>query len=108
MGFRLAGEAILLDSEYEFISSAVTFGTIQLLPDGQLIVLMADQQTSGGYPRVAHVITRDLPLMAQLGPNDKVAFHPVTIDEAEALAAEFEGELNLFKVGCRLLWNAAS
>lgn len=107
MGFRLAGEGIYLDGSYDFISSAVTFGTIQLLPDGQLIVLMADQQTAGGYPRVAHVITRDLPLIAQLGPNDKVAFHLVSLAEAEALAAEFERELQKFRVGCRLLWNAA-
>jgi antagonist of KipI len=108
MGFRLAGEAIRLEMEHEFISSAVTFGTVQLLPDGQLIVLMADHQTAGGYPRIAHVISRDLPLVAQLGPNDKLAFHLITLAEAEALAAEFERELRLFRVGCRLLWNAAS
>ncbi len=108
MGFRLYGEPIMLSAPHELVSSAVNFGTVQLLPDGQLIVLMADHQTSGGYPRVAHVITRDLPLLAQLGANDKVAFHLIEHNEAERLAIEFENELNFFRVGCRFQpqsWN---
>ncbi len=102
MGFRLTGEPITLAEPCESISSAVDFGTIQLLPDGQLIVLMADHQTAGGYPRIGHVITRDLPLMAQLGANDKVAFHLVKTADAENLALEFEREVNLLKVAVRL------
>lgn len=101
MGFRLAGEPILLSEPIEMISSAVSFGTIQLLPDGQLIVLMADHQTTGGYPRVGHVVSRDLPLLAQLGPGDKVAFHLIDAVEAEHLALEFERELSFFRIGCR-------
>lgn len=108
MGFRLQGEPISLAQSHELVSSAVSFGTLQLLPDGQLIVLMADHQTSGGYPRVGHVVARDLPLLAQLGANDKVAFHMITQEEAEHLAIEFEDDLNFFRVGCRFqaqLWN---
>lgn len=108
MGFRLQGEPISLAQPHEFISTAVNFGTIQLLPDGQLIVLMADHQTSGGYPRIAHVISHDLPLIAQVGANDKVAFHMIEQQEAEHLAVEFESELNFFRVGCRFQtrsWN---
>lgn len=101
MGFRLVAEPIALSKRREFISSAVSFGTIQLLPDGQLIVLMADHQTTGGYPRIAHIISRDLPLIAQLGANDKVAFHLIEHDEAERLAMEWERELSFFRVGCR-------
>lgn len=101
MGFRLAGEPLALSRPREFISSAVSFGTIQLLPDGQLIVLMADHQTSGGYPRIGHVITRDLPLISQLGAGDKVAFHLVDIGHAEDLAAEFERDLNLLRIACK-------
>ncbi|MFZ1700243.1 MAG: biotin-dependent carboxyltransferase family protein [Pyrinomonadaceae bacterium] len=101
MGFRLAGEPITFSKPLELLSSAVSFGTVQLLPDGQLIVLMADHQTTGGYPRVGHVISRDLPLMAQLGPGDKVAFHLIDLAEAEALAADFERELSFFRVGCK-------
>jgi antagonist of KipI len=101
MGFRLIGEPITFAKPREFISSAVSFGTIQTLPDGQLIVLMADHQTAGGYPRVAHIISRDLPLVAQLGANDKVAFHLIDLAGAEQLKVEYEHELNLLRLGCR-------
>lgn len=103
MGFRLSGKTLHLLDEIELVSSAVSFGTVQLLPDGQAIVLMADHQTSGGYPRLAHVTALDLPLLAQLGPNDKVAFHLVTINEAEDLILEFERDLNLFRTACAFL-----
>ena len=103
MGFRLRGKTMHLLNEIELVSSAVSFGTVQLLPDGQAIVLMADHQTSGGYPRLAHVAAVDLPLLGQLGPNDKVAFHLVTINEADDLILEFERDLNLFKTACGFL-----
>jgi antagonist of KipI len=94
MGFRLAGPPLKSNRPIELVSAAVSFGTIQLLPDGQLIVLMADHQTSGGYPRVGHVISVDLPLVAQLGPGDKIAFKIVDIDEAERAAERLETDLN--------------
>jgi antagonist of KipI len=102
MGFRLEGKPLNVDEGSEIISAAVNFGTIQLLPDGQLIVLMADHQTTGGYPRAGHVIGRDLPLVAQLGPGDGVGFHFVDIETAEALAAEFDRDLAMLKVGVKL------
>jgi antagonist of KipI len=75
---------------------------MQLLPDGQIIVLMADHQTSGGYPRLAHVVQRDLPLLAQLGPGDELQFQLIDIAEAEQLEIAFERELNLLRIGRRL------
>ncbi len=102
MGFRLKGESLYLLNEKELVSSAVNFGTIQLLPDGQMIILMADHQTSGGYPRIASVIGIDLPLVAQLGANDKIAFHLVNLEEAENLVLGFEKDLNLLKIGIKL------
>lgn len=102
MGYRLSGPALHLLQSREMVSSAVCFGTVQLLPDGQLILLMADHQTSGGYPRIASVISVDLPLLAQCGPHDQVRFEIVSIDEAEQLALQFEKELNFLRVGCRL------
>jgi antagonist of KipI len=99
MGFRLNGEPLHLLDKTELVSSAVDFGTIQLLPDGQLIVLMADHQTSGGYPRVAHVVSTDLPILAQLGANDKVGFEIISLEEAERLLLEFEKDLNLLRIG---------
>lgn len=98
MGFRLAGPKLSLKRPLEMVTSAATFGTVQLLPDGQLIVLMADHQTSGGYPRIATVIERDLPLMAQLGPGDKLGFHFVSVAEAEAASMEFEKDLRMFRL----------
>lgn len=101
MGFRLAGESLRLTKPLELLSSAVGFGTIQLLPDGQLIVLMADHQTTGGYPRLAHIVSCDLPLAAQLGAGDKINFKLVSIEEAERVAESFERDLNFLKVACR-------
>lgn len=100
MGFRLNGPAFKPINTTEMVSAAVSFGTIQLLPSGQLIVLMADHQTSGGYPRIANVIAVDLPLLAQLGPNDKVAFKLIGIDEAERVTMQSEHDLQRLRVGC--------
>ncbi len=102
MGFRLRGPAISTERTTEMVSAAVNFGTIQLLPDGQLIVLMADHQTSGGYPRIANIITADLPLIGQLGPNDKVTFKLVDVGEAEQAAMQFERDLKKLRIGVAL------
>jgi len=99
MGFRLSGEPLDLLDKTELVSSAVDYGTIQLLPDGQLIILMADAQTSGGYPRIAHVVSTDLPILAQLGANDKVNFQTVSTQQAEDSLLEFQRNLNLLKIG---------
>ena len=108
MGYRMIGDPLHLLHEREMVSAAVNFGTVQLLPDGQVIVLMADHQTSGGYPRIANVISVDLPLLAQCGPGDRVRFEQVTVYEAEYLASRFERELNFLRVGCRLQRQNAS
>jgi antagonist of KipI len=105
MGFCLQGASVRLSKTEEILSSAVNFGTIQLLPDGQMIILMADHQTSGGYPRIANAISVDLPLLAQLGANDKVAFHLVSVEEAENIALEFEKNLNLLKIAVNYVFD---
>ena len=102
MGYRLAGKALHLLHPREMVSAAVSFGTIQLLRDGQMIVLMADHQTSGGYQRIGNVMSTDLPTLAQCGPGDEVRFEVVTIEEAERRTMSFEQELNYLRVGCRL------
>lgn len=83
MGYRLKGNTLYVKEEKQLISSGVTFGTIQLLPDGQLIVLMADHQTTGGYPRVGYVISADLPLLAQCNSADEIKFSAVKHEVAE-------------------------
>lgn len=83
MGYRLEGNTLKVKEDRQLISSGVTFGTIQLLPDGKLIVLMADHQTTGGYPRIGYVISADLPLLAQHNPGDEIKFSRVEISVAE-------------------------
>jgi antagonist of KipI len=102
MGFRLAGEPLYLPENVRLVSSAVNFGTIQLLPDGQMIVLMADHQTTGGYPRLAHIAEIDLPLVAQLNANDKIYFKMISPAEAENLILQHEKDLSLLKTAVKL------
>jgi len=101
MGFRLQGRKLSLYEPKELLSSAVTFGTVQLLPGGQLVILMADHQTTGGYPRIAGVIEADLPLLAQLNPGDKVMFKLVTVADAEKAAMRLARELAFLRQGIR-------
>jgi len=99
MGVRLAGPRLARARDTELVSATVAPGTIQVPPDGQLIVLMADAQTIGGYPQVAHVIRVDLPLIAQLRPGDAVRFREVTLGEAHELALAREQTLGILRDG---------
>jgi antagonist of KipI len=74
MGYQLTGEPLRQSNTEQLVSTGVTFGTVQLLPSGALIVLMADGQTTGGYPRVAHVVSAHLPALAQLKPHESFRF----------------------------------
>jgi biotin-dependent carboxylase-like uncharacterized protein len=82
VGYRLEGPPLPVDPTGNQLSEPIAPGTLQLPPDGQPIVLMADRQTTGGYPRLGHVIRADLPKLAQLWLGDTVSFHAVTLDEA--------------------------
>ena len=65
------------------LSEGVTYGTIQVPPNGQPIILMADRQTTGGYPKIGQVISADLPSLAQLRPGATIQFKEVSLEEAE-------------------------
>ncbi|MBI2730509.1 MAG: biotin-dependent carboxyltransferase family protein [Sphingobacteriales bacterium] len=93
MGYRLNSDPLQLSEPKEMISSAVTKGTIQLLPDGQLIALMADCQTAGGYPRMAQIIEADHCICAQLKPGDEISFTLISPEQAEQLYLEQEQRL---------------
>jgi len=86
MGYRLEGAALQVRKRIEVISEPIAFGTIQVPHDGLPIVLMADRQTTGGYPKIAEVAAVDLPRMAQLRPGDRLQFEIVTVEEAQDLA----------------------
>lgn len=85
MGYRLDGTPLMLSSPKELLSESVAFGTVQVPPNGKPLVLMADRQTTGGYPRIAQVASVDLPRLAQLLPGDKVRFSLIDLSAAEAL-----------------------
>lgn len=90
MGYRLSAEELSLQAPLELLSEAVANGTIQLPQDGQPIILLADRQTTGGYPRIAQVATADLPVMAQYKPGDRFGFQLVSHEEAERLLIDHE------------------
>lgn len=102
MGYRLNGKPILLQQSTELISSAVDAGTVQLLPDGNCIVLMADHQTTGGYPRIASVIKADLPKLAQIKPGQSFNFTIVSLQEAEEDLLIMQQTLHEIKNACHL------
>ncbi|MBE0673350.1 MAG: hypothetical protein IH591_01690, partial [Bacteroidales bacterium] len=86
MGYRLSGEPIRhKEGMTNIISAGISIGTIQVPGDGQPIILMADRQTSGGYARIASVITVDLTLLAQLRPGNIIRFRETTLDRARQL-----------------------
>lgn len=99
MGVRLSGPPLERRGAEDLVSAPVVPGTIQVPPDGQPIVLLADAQTVGGYPQLGHVITVDLPLVAQLRPGDTVRFAPVSIEEAHARLLARERALGLLREG---------
>ena len=74
MGARLQGRAVAHTGTGSSISDGVIAGCIQVPPDGQPIVMLADHQSTGGYPKIAVVLQADLPLLAQLLPGDQVRF----------------------------------
>ncbi|GEO06882.1 KipI antagonist [Adhaeribacter aerolatus] len=97
MGYRLKGPALNLLKEKELLSSAVTFGTVQVPAQGQPIVLMADHQTTGGYPRLAQVITADFSLLAQVQPGAKIQYKEINLPEAQGLLLAQEKRMNHLK-----------
>ena len=99
MGYRLNGEK-LGRGNTELISTAATFGTVQLLPDGQLIILMADHQTTGGYPRVAQIIAADRSRLVQCQVGDQISFQEISLQEAEDVILAQQKILKQIQVTC--------
>lgn len=97
MGIRLAGQS-LTRRVGELPSEPVAPGAVQVTNDGQPVILGADGQTIGGYPKVAHVIRADLDKLGQLRPGDRLRFTFVTAKEAQAAADERAKRLNEWRV----------
>jgi antagonist of KipI len=101
MGYRLEGPELTLNEPGEILPEAVTFGSIQVPPDGKPIVLMANRQTTGGYPLIGEVASVDLPLLAQLPPGDTLRFEPITLEHSQQLYLQREREMALMREGLR-------
>jgi len=95
MGVRLEhdGEPLYLAAHFEPLSAGVAMGTVQLPSGGAPIILMADRQTTGGYPRLGEIATIDHPVVAQLRPGDRVRLAPVSLPDAQRLYLAREREL---------------
>ena len=84
MGYRLTGPRLTRTKAVEILSEPTCLGTVQVPNDGTPIALMADHQTTGGYPKIAEIAGADIPGLAQLAPGGKVRFMQCTLLEAEA------------------------
>lgn len=83
MGYRLEGKKFALEQKIELVSTAVTAGIVQVTHEGNPIILMADAQTMGGYPRIARICAADMPLLAQMRPGKSI--HCKAIGEEESI-----------------------
>ncbi len=106
MGYRLHGKELDLQSPVELISSPVDSGTIQLIPNGQLIVLMADHQTTGGYPAIANVISADLPKLAQANIQSNIHFELMSVDCATDALFSLYQTMGSIKGNCNNFYDA--
>jgi antagonist of KipI len=93
MGLRLAGPALSQGGPAEMLTEGVSLGAVQVTPAGLPIILFVEQQTTGGYPEIANVISADLSSLGQLRPRDEIRFDPVDWETARRLLDEQENLL---------------
>ena len=102
MGYLMRGPVLQLTKAEELVSAAVVPGTIQLLPSGNFIILMADCQTTGGYPRIGQIIQADMPRLAQLPPGQRLQLQQVSLDAAFKAQQEVDQRLRKLQWSCTL------
>lgn len=102
MGISLTGNALKLSNKEQLVSSGVTYGTMQLLPDGNIIILAADHPTTGGYPRIGNIIAAHLPKLSQVSPGTKIRFLETSIENATELMLLQQKELKQMQQAVRL------
>lgn len=104
MGYRLQGPVLEREGSEEMLSFGVDSGAIQLLPNGQLIVLMADHQVTGGYPVIGYLPRYDQYRLSQAGPGSHIRFFRPAPGESQQRALEAERELKMLQWICREKW----
>jgi biotin-dependent carboxylase-like uncharacterized protein len=93
MGLRLDGPTIAAEKGHDIVSDGIAPGAIQVPGDGRPIVLLADRQTTGGYAKIATVISADIPALGRLAPGMAIRFAAVDISEAEAARRKLDAEI---------------
>ena len=93
MGMRLDGPRLRHRHGWDIVSDAIATGAIQVPGSGQPILLLADHQTTGGYPKIATVVSADLPVVGRRRPGDALRFVAITVETAEALCRDAERRL---------------
>ena len=93
MGMRLEGPTLAHAKGFNIVSDGIAPGSIQVPGNGLPIVLLADRQTTGGYPKIATVISADLPALGRLAPGAKIAFAAVSVEEAQALRRSLAADM---------------
>jgi biotin-dependent carboxylase-like uncharacterized protein len=88
MGLRLEGTSLPCSESSHMITEGVSLGAVQIPASGQPIILFVEQQTTGGYPKPANVISADLPSVGQLRPGDEIRFEWISMETARALLRE--------------------
>ena len=96
MGCKLSGEKIEYKNTVDIISDGIVFGSIQIPRTGNPIIMLADRQTTGGYAKIATVISVDLPLLAQARPGTKVHFGFIDRQKAERLLKQEQKEFHSY------------
>ena len=99
MGYRLEGEKFELKEKVEMVSTPVTSGIMQVTHEGDPIILMADAQTTGGYPRIARVCAAHIPMLAQKRPGEKIQFKEISEEESEVLLSMMKETMRKIKMG---------
>lgn len=97
MGYRLEGPPVKHREGADIISDGIPLGAVQVPGDGLPIILLADRQTTGGYTKIATVISADITRIAQAKPGDRVKFQRVTSGQAVALLRKYEQRIEMIK-----------
>lgn len=97
MGYRLDGAKIEHIEGADIISDGIVFGSVQVPGHGSPIIMMADRQTTGGYTKIATVITPDLSKLAQMKPGSKINFKKISIEESQEIYREYEEKISDIK-----------
>jgi antagonist of KipI len=85
MGLRLDGPRFEMNHAGKMLSEGVSLGAIQIAAGGQPIIMFVEQQTTGGYPKIANIISADISSVGQLRPRDRIQFERITFDEAREM-----------------------